>query len=356
MAANEGIGGDVAKFYNKLEEKGKESRQESRIYHMRNFNNWLKSMIINDFSDKVKKSKPRPERREDAPYHKDLSDPEKSFTVLDIGCGKGGDLLKWSRAKIDHFVGVDIAGTSVEQAEVRYEENKRRNPRMFSADFHTADCTKVDLETLFGDKKMTFDIVTSQFAFHYCFESIEQADCMLKNITNRLRPGGYFVGTTTDANDIVARVRASKASNSVYDVKFDPPLSDEEPPPIFGAKYNFHLEGVVDCPEFLVHFPTLVELADKHGLMLICQRRFDSYFNSWKDTENGRQLMKHMKVMEDFNKQSNRLAGGDPLGPQYEHARNFLESHPDLRSVGTLTKDEWEAITLYLVFAFKKMK
>ena len=73
---------------------------------------------------------------------------------------------------------------------------------MFSADFHTADCTKVDLETLFGDKKMTFDIVTSQFAFHYCFESIEQADCMLKNITNRLRPGGYFVGTTTDANDI----------------------------------------------------------------------------------------------------------------------------------------------------------
>ena len=91
--------------------------------------------------------------------------------------------------------------------------------------------------------------------------------------------------------------------------------------------------------------------------------------------------MKHMKVMEDFNKQSNRLAGGDPMGkyfwpffqnfvlfngfnlffyngtgPQYEHARTFLESHPDLRSVGTLTKDEWEAITLYLVFAFKKMK
>ena len=66
-------------------------------------------MIINDFSDKVKKSKPRPERRKEAPYHKDLSEPEKSFTVLDIGCGKGGDLLKWSRAQIDHFVGVNIA-------------------------------------------------------------------------------------------------------------------------------------------------------------------------------------------------------------------------------------------------------
>ena len=94
MAANEGIGGDVAKFYNKLEEKGKESRQESRIYYMRNFNNWLKSMIINDFSDKVKKSKPKPERKGEAPYHKDLSDPEQSFTVLDIGCGKGKLIFK----------------------------------------------------------------------------------------------------------------------------------------------------------------------------------------------------------------------------------------------------------------------
>ena len=50
MATNtgEGIGNDVAKFYNKLEEKGKEFRQDSRIYHMRNFNNWLKSMLINE--------------------------------------------------------------------------------------------------------------------------------------------------------------------------------------------------------------------------------------------------------------------------------------------------------------------
>ena len=77
----------------------------------------------------------------------------------------------------------------------------------------------------------------------------------------------------------VSRVRGDQASNSVYSITFDHPLPDSDPPPLFGAKYNFHLEGVVDCPEFLVHFPTLEELAKRHGLTLVCRQRFDSYFN-----------------------------------------------------------------------------
>ena len=36
----------------------------------------------------------------------------------------------------------------------------------------------------------------------------------------------------------------------------------------------------MDCPEFLVHFPTFEKLAERHGLMLICKQRFDRYFNS----------------------------------------------------------------------------
>ena len=32
------------------------------------------------------------------------------------------------------------------------------------------------------------------------------------------------------------------------------------PPPLFGDTYNFFLEEVVDCPEFVVHFPTVIRL------------------------------------------------------------------------------------------------
>lgn len=41
-----GISNVVASHYNNLEEKGVSARKESRIYHMRNFNNWIKSVNI----------------------------------------------------------------------------------------------------------------------------------------------------------------------------------------------------------------------------------------------------------------------------------------------------------------------
>jgi len=43
--------------------------------------------------------------------------------------------------------------------------------------------------------------------------------------------------------------------NEVYRVDFE--LENKSDIPLFGAKYNFHLEGVVDCPEFLVFFPAI---------------------------------------------------------------------------------------------------
>ena len=51
-----GLGGVVAKHYDNLPEKGKEQRKDSRIFHMRNFNNWIKSTLINEYMEKIKYS------------------------------------------------------------------------------------------------------------------------------------------------------------------------------------------------------------------------------------------------------------------------------------------------------------
>ena len=55
-SAEVGLGDVVAKHYDNLPEKGKEQRKDSRIYHMRNFNNWIKSTLINEYIEKIKTS------------------------------------------------------------------------------------------------------------------------------------------------------------------------------------------------------------------------------------------------------------------------------------------------------------
>ena len=39
----------VAKHYNELKEGGLEERTKSRIFYQRNFNNWIKSMLIGKY-------------------------------------------------------------------------------------------------------------------------------------------------------------------------------------------------------------------------------------------------------------------------------------------------------------------
>ena len=46
-------------------------------------------------------------------------------------------------------------------------------------------------------------MVSSQFSFHYSFESLSQAETMVRNVAESLKLGGYFVLTCPDANKIM---------------------------------------------------------------------------------------------------------------------------------------------------------
>lgn len=263
----------VATHYNKLEEKGLAARYRSPIFFMRNFNNWIKSMLINEYITNIKSTSK-------------LGAP---LRVLDMCCGKGGDLLKWEKANITHLICTDIAGVSLEQCESRYKTtcDRSRNQfgaKMFSAEFFACDSTRVRLREQYKDPSIELNLVSCQFAFHYCFESLKQAECMIKNAAECLRAGGYFIGTIPDSNEIMRRQRLAESNNfgnEIYQISF---LCDTECPPLFGGKYNFKLEGVVDCPEFLVHFPLFIKLARKFGLELVMKESFGEYFKRMSET------------------------------------------------------------------------
>lgn len=114
-------------------ERGREWRvTNSKIKGLRSFNNWVKSSTIQKFIGN-----------------------ERYLKVLDIGCGKGGDLQKWqSSRKVELYVGADPADVSIKQAKERYEQMRkrgRRGPPLFDAYFYTKDC--------FGEWMGDIDIV-----------------------------------------------------------------------------------------------------------------------------------------------------------------------------------------------------
>ncbi|XP_031634657.1 mRNA cap guanine-N7 methyltransferase-like [Contarinia nasturtii] len=330
----------VATHYNQLEERGRAERSKSRIFHMRNFNNWIKSVLINEFLSKVKE------------FVK-LGEPLRS---LDMCCGKGGDLLKWENSGITHLICTDIAEVSVQQCEERYKTMIERNQRnrypkkLFTAEFFASDSTLQRLREKYKDPSIRLQLVSCQFAFHYCFESLTQAECMIRNAAECLQPGGYFIGTIPDANDIMKRQREANSDefgNDIFRISF---LCDTETPPLFGAKYNFELDGVVNCPEFLVHFPLLVKLATKFGLKLVLKERFEDFFERHKNTSKG--LLEKINALETYPPFNQREAADLSVSPEYAHVKGYSKG----RTCGTLSKSEWEVSSLYLVFAFQKMK
>ncbi|XP_053999211.1 mRNA cap guanine-N7 methyltransferase [Hylaeus anthracinus] len=333
----------IAEHYNMIEDKGLSCRNQSRILYMRNFNNWIKSMLISEYIDKVKQDK----------VH------GSSLKVLDMCCGKGGDLLKWKKGNVTHVICTDLAKISVDQCQNRYNElvNKSSNDcgfdPIFTAEFIVADCTKGQLREKYKDASVQLDLVSCQFAFHYSFETLPQAECMIKNASECLRTGGYFIGTIPDAYDLVSRwqkCNSNKIGNDIYSIEF---LCDKVKPPLFGAKYSFHLEGVVNCPEFLVHLPTFCKLASKYGLELVTFERFENYYERMKDE--GKLLLSKMQALETYPPYHGVPLLGQP-GQDYQHVIQYMQNIPNHRKVGTLSGAEWEVTSLYAVFVFQKLK
>lgn len=329
----------VAKHYNRLPESGLGYRSQSNIFFMRNFNNWVKSVLLKSYQNRIRDEGQR-----------------MGIVALDLGCGKGGDLLKWKKGNVKKLVCTDIAGTSVEQCKDRYLLNKKRaRGRIFDAEFIVADSAKDLLSEMYKDKEMLFDLVSCQFVIHYSFENEEMATRMMENACERLRPGGYFIGTTVDSNALRERLDQSsdfKFGNDVYSITF----GSKDKFVDFGHKYDFHLDGVVDCPEYVAKREVLERLAKKFGMKLVLWQTFSEFFSEYSEDRENKDLLMRMKALEQY---PNRTLNGQDK-EDYSHAKIVCDDihnrNPNSRPlVATLSLTEWKASSLYAVYAFKKV-
>ncbi|CAH0522088.1 unnamed protein product [Peronospora belbahrii] len=352
----------AAAFYNQLQRSAQSDRADSLLFHMRALNNWVKSILINEFS-----------RRE-------------GDRVLDLACGKGGDLMKWTKRNLAMYVGVDIAQKSLEDAVERYTFFSRGGKRVGDRDrkkaevqFIQGDLGVVDLlhdvmhcwsehegwhdavplpSTAVG----SFNVVSVQFSFHYMFGDAERANRFFSTVHELLADGGVLIATTVDPNKLLMKyyqgLRPPEKEKEDHAMnKPDVSIIDEKKREVccihfdaatraqlsgfnaaskgsFGMRYNFTLrdrvEGdtddggggqAVDLPEYLVPDDLVAELLREHGFELLLKQNFHYFIKQHKDQECNRLLLEKM------------------------HVTNIR---------GSISDAEWEIAGLYQVLAFKK--
>ncbi|KAK6850742.1 mRNA cap guanine-N7 methyltransferase [Apiospora arundinis] len=369
----------VRQHYNAVPERGRDWRKtNSNIKGLRVFNNWVKSTIIQKFSPDEDHTPGAHERGRDL-----AGVAGKDLLVLDIGCGKGGDLGKWQQApqNVALYVGLDPAEVSIDQAQDRYRNMSSRGgggrggrgghrggrpPRIYDAFFHVKDCFGSSLSDIdviqkvgFGPPSQGgFDIVSMMFCMHYAFETEEKARRMLENVSNSLKKGGRFLGCipnsdiigerVTEFNERMAAKKASAATgeppssddkeegeaeetaewgNEMYRVRFPgkTPADGVFRPP-FGWKYSFFLsEAVEEVPEYVVPWPAFRALAEDYNLELQYHQSFKEIWETEKDDRILGPLSERMGVRE---------RGGGPL---------------------LVTPEEMEVANFYLAFCFYKV-
>ncbi|KIY67719.1 guanine-N(7)-methyltransferase [Cylindrobasidium torrendii FP15055 ss-10] len=312
----------VVDHYNSRPDVGVLQRQDSPIIGLKNFNNWIKSVLIQRYAY------PALIGESIAKGARTRRDRKLFGRVLDIGCGKGGDINKWTKAKIADYVGVDIAAVSVNQARQRWEGMRVNR---FNARFAPLDCYEYPLSHALDERYLRappIDVVSMQFCMHYAFDSEKRARRMLENVSEYLRPGGAFIGTIPNAESLLDRLdelpddaQDLEFGNDVYKIKFD----ERQHEGLYGHKYSFFLQDAVDdVPEYLVHWTPFVKLAEEYGLRLVYRSEFHSVYQEFQEEKEFADLLVRMKVIN---------AEGE----------------------SAMDEDQWEAANIYIAFAFEKI-
>uniref|UniRef100_A0A6C0DZH6 mRNA (guanine-N(7))-methyltransferase n=1 Tax=viral metagenome TaxID=1070528 RepID=A0A6C0DZH6_9ZZZZ len=193
---------------------------------MRDFHSFMKSILIYTYTSKTYQN-------------------EVQQSVLEFGCGRGGDNPKFYYTNVASYVGVDVDAeglkSPVDGAISRYLHMKKTKPNVPKMNFIQADLralldyesqlkilsgmddtNKKLLENFFPsntDKFDTYDRISCQFVMHYFLKDDLSWSNFKQNIKKYLKTGGYYFATTFDAHEVIKMMGKNKSITTYYDDK-----------------------------------------------------------------------------------------------------------------------------------------
>jgi SAM-dependent methyltransferase len=173
--------------------------------------------------------------------------------ILDVGCGCGGDILKWKH----NTIYVDLCDPDPDSL----DEARQRSAAVgwSRSRFHLGDVLSCP------DK--LYNVICYNFSIQYIFSKREYFEKSIKAIKNRLSPGGLLIGCVPNSDMILMHpkftdslgnffVRKDKTGNGCFGEKVYVNLSDT-------PYYN---EGPRSEP--IAYKDILIAELEKHGIVL----------------------------------------------------------------------------------------
>ena len=235
-------------------------------------------------------------------------------TLIDLACGKAGDLAKWIDARLSFVFGVDLSKDNIENningACARYLNNKKTIKTMPSALFvignsknnirtgeNMSDKARQITESVFGTAPKNaslgkgvvkhygvgedgFNITSCQFALHYFFEDNDILHRFIRNVAECTKIGGYFIGTCYDGKRIFNMLKGKDKHQEVelYHNKsklwgvtklYSKDTFDDDHSSV-GYEIKVFQETINQkISEYLVNFDYLIRIMENYGFQVL---------------------------------------------------------------------------------------
>jgi len=129
---------------------------------------------------------------------------KRGDSILDVGCGFGGDLQKWRN------VGVNI-NMCEPNSEALAEAQGRAKTMKIRVNFYHGD--------IHACPNRKYDVICYNFALHYIFQTRDLFMSTMREIKKRMRPGGVFIGIIPDSERIIFKTPLQDSHGNFFKLK-----------------------------------------------------------------------------------------------------------------------------------------